>query len=163
MRHTLSVLVENRHGVLARVAGMFARRGYNIDSLTVGVTEDPTISRMTIVVRGDDEVLEQVTKQLNKLIDVIRVSDLKAEDTVEREMALFKVSSDVSNRSEIMQIVDIFRARIIDVAPKSMIIEVTGDETKIAALEQLLRPFGIKEMVRTGKVALRRGAKGVSS
>ncbi|MCQ6962307.1 acetolactate synthase small subunit [Methanolobus chelungpuianus] len=163
MRHTLSVLVENRHGVLARVAGMFARRGYNIDSLTVGVTEDPTISRMTIVVRGDDEVLEQVTKQLNKLIDVIRVSDLKAEDTVEREMALFKVSSDVSNRSEIMQIVDIFRARIIDVAPKSMIIEVTGDETKIEAIEQLLRPFGIKEMVRTGKVALRRGAKGVSS
>ncbi len=163
MRHTLSVLVENRHGVLARVAGMFARRGYNIDSLTVGVTEDPTISRMTIVVRGDDEVLEQVTKQLNKLIDVIRVSDLKAEDTVEREMALFKVSSDVSNRSEIMQIVDIFRARIIDVAPKSMIVEVTGDETKIEALEQLLRPFGIKEMVRTGKVALRRGAKGVSS
>ncbi|MDK2833167.1 MAG: acetolactate synthase small subunit [Methanolobus sp.] len=163
MRHTLSVLVENRHGVLARVAGMFARRGYNIDSLTVGVTEDPTISRMTIVVRGDDEVLEQVTKQLNKLIDVIRVSDLKAEDTVEREMALFKVSSDVSSRSEIMQIVDIFRARIIDVAPKSMIVEVTGDETKIEAIEQLLRPFGIKEMVRTGKVALRRGAKGVSS
>ncbi|MDP2217107.1 MAG: acetolactate synthase small subunit [Methanolobus sp.] len=163
MRHTLSVMVENRHGVLARVAGMFARRGYNIDSLTVGVTEDPTISRMTIVVRGDDEVLEQVTKQLNKLIDVIRVSDLKAEDTVEREMALFKVSSDVNNRSEIMQIVDIFRARIIDVAPKSMIVEVTGDETKIEAIEQLLRPFGIKEMVRTGKVALRRGAKGVSS
>jgi acetolactate synthase-1/3 small subunit len=163
MRHTLSVLVENRHGVLARVAGMFARRGYNIDSLTVGVTEDPTISRMTIVVRGDDEVLEQVTKQLNKLIDVIRVSDLKAEDTVEREMALFKVNSDVNNRSEIMQIVDIFRARIIDVAPRSMIVEVTGDETKIEAIEQLLRPFGIKEMVRTGKVALRRGAKGVSS
>jgi acetolactate synthase-1/3 small subunit len=163
MRHTLSVLVENRHGVLARVAGMFARRGYNIDSLTVGVTEDATISRMTIVVRGDDEVLEQVTKQLNKLIDVIRVSDLKAEDTVEREMALFKVSSDVNNRSEIMQIVDIFRARIIDVAPRSMIVEVTGDETKIEAIEQLLRPFGIKEMVRTGKVALRRGAKGVSS
>lgn len=163
MRHTLSVLVENRHGVLARVAGMFARRGYNIDSLTVGVTEDPTISRMTIVVRGDDEVLEQVTKQLNKLIDVIRVSDLKAEETVEREMALFKVSSDANNRSEIMQIVDIFRARIIDVAPKSMIVEVTGDETKIEAIEQLLRPFGIKEMVRTGKVALRRGAKGVSS
>ncbi len=163
MRHTLSVLVENRHGVLARVAGMFARRGYNIDSLTVGVTEDATISRMTIVVRGDDEVLEQVTKQLNKLIDVIRVSDLKAEDTVEREMALFKVNSDVNNRSEIMQIVDIFRARIIDVAPRSMIVEVTGDETKIEAIEQLLRPFGIKEMVRTGKVALRRGAKGVSS
>ncbi len=163
MRHTLSVLVENKHGVLTRVAGMFSRRGYNIDSLTVGVTEDPTISRMTIVVRGDDEVLEQVTKQLNKLIDVIRVTDLKSEETVERELALFKVSSDVSNRSEIMQIADIFRARIIDVAPRSMIIEVTGDESKIDAIEQLLRPFGIREMVRTGKVALRRGAKGVSS
>jgi len=163
MRHTLSVLVENKHGVLTRVAGMFSRRGYNIDSLTVGVTEDPTISRMTIVVRGDDEVLEQVTKQLNKLIDVIRVTDLKSEETVERELALFKVSSDVSNRSEIMQIADIFRARIIDVAPRSMIIEVTGDEPKIDAIEQLLRPFGIREMVRTGKVALRRGAKGVSS
>ncbi len=163
MRHTLSVLVENKHGVLTRVAGMFSRRGYNIDSLTVGVTEDPTISRMTIVVRGDDDVLEQVTKQLNKLIDVIRVTDLKSEETVERELALFKVSSDVSNRSEIMQIADIFRARIIDVAPRSMIIEVTGDESKIDAIEQLLRPFGIREMVRTGKVALRRGAKGVSS
>ena len=163
MRHTLSVLVENKHGVLTRVAGMFSRRGYNIDSLTVGVTEDPTISRMTIVVRGDDDVLEQVTKQLNKLIDVIRVTDLKSEETVERELALFKVSSDVSNRSEIMQIADIFRARIIDVAPRSVIIEVTGDESKIDAIEQLLRPFGIREMVRTGKVALRRGAKGVSS
>ncbi|TGC11549.1 acetolactate synthase small subunit [Methanolobus halotolerans] len=163
MRHTLSVLVENKHGVLTRVAGMFSRRGYNIDSLTVGITEDPTISRMTIVVKGDDDVLEQVTKQLNKLIDVIRVTDLKSEETVERELALFKVSSDVNNRSEIMQIADIFRARIIDVAPRSVIIEVTGDETKIDAIEQLFRPFGIKEMVRTGKVALRRGAKGVSS
>ncbi|MBN2111184.1 MAG: acetolactate synthase small subunit [Methanosarcinaceae archaeon] len=163
MRHTLSVMVENKHGVLTRVAGMFSRRGYNIDSLTVGVTEDPTISRMTIVVRGDDEVLEQVTKQLNKLIDVIRVTDLKSEETVERELALFKVNSDVSNRSEIMQIADIFRARIIDVAPRSLIIEVTGDEAKINAIEQLLRPFGIREMVRTGKIALRRGTKNVSS
>jgi len=161
MRHTLSVLVENSHGVLTRVAGMFSRRGYNIDSLTVGVTEDPTVSRMTIVVRGDDEVLEQVTKQLNKLIEVIRVTDLKNEETVERELAMIKVKSDVNNRSEIMQIADIFRARIIDVAPRSMIIEVTGDETKIEAIEQLLRPFGIKEMVRTGKIALKRGAKGV--
>lgn len=161
MRHTLSVLVENRHGVLTRVAGMFSRRGYNIDSLTVGVTEDPTVSRMTIVVKGDDEVLEQVTKQLNKLIEVIRVIDLKSEETVERELAMIKVKSDVSNRSEIMQIADIFRARIIDVAPRSMIIEITGDETKIEAIEQLLRPFGIKEMVRTGKIALKRGAKSV--
>jgi acetolactate synthase-1/3 small subunit len=161
MRHTLSVLVENRHGVLTRVAGMFSRRGYNIDSLTVGVTEDPTISRMTIVVKGDDEVLEQVTKQLNKLIEVIRVTDLKNEDTVERELAMIKVRSDVSSRSEIMQIADIFRARIIDVAPKSMTIEITGDDTKIEAIEQLLRPFGIKEMVRTGKIAMKRGAKNV--
>ena len=130
---------------------MFSRRGYNIDSLTVGVTDDPTISRMTIVVMGDDEVLEQVTKQLNKLIDVIRVTDLKSEESVDRELALIKVNSDVTNRSEIMQIADIFRARIIDVASKSMIIEVTGDDGKITAIEQLLRPFGIKEMVRPEK------------
>lgn len=161
MKHTLAVLVENRYGVLSRVAGLFARRGYNIDSLAVGVTEDPTISRITIVVRGDDLVLEQVTKQLNKLIDVIRVTDLGSEDTVERELALIKVNADVNNRSEIMQIADIFRAKIIDVASKSMVIEVTGDENKIKAIEQLLKPFGIKEMVRTGKIALRRGPKSV--
>ena len=161
MKHTLAVLVENKYGVLSRVAGLFARRGYNIDSLAVGVTEDPTISRMTIVVRGDDLVLEQVTKQLNKLIDVIRVTDLGSEDTVERELALIKVNADVNNRPEIMQIADIFRAKIIDVASKSMVIEVTGDENKIKAIEQLLKPFGIKEMVRTGKIAVRRGPKSV--
>lgn len=161
MRHTLAVLVENKSGVLTRVAGLFSRRGYNIDSLAVGVTEDSTISRMTIVVRGDDHVLEQVTKQLNKLIDVIRVTDLGADESVERELALIKVVADASNRSEIIQIVDIFRARIIDVAAKSMTIEVTGDEGKIMGIEQLLRPFGIKEMVRTGKVAMTRGIKSV--
>lgn len=161
MKHTLAVLVENRYGVLSRVASLFARRGYNIDSLAVGVTEDPTISRMTIVVRGDDLVLEQVTKQLNKLVDVIRVTDLGSEDTVERELVLIKVNADVNNRSEIMQIADIFRAKIIDVASKSMVIEITGDENKIRAIEQLLKPFGIKEMVRTGKIALRRGSKSV--
>ncbi|MCL7411617.1 MAG: acetolactate synthase small subunit [Methanosarcinaceae archaeon] len=161
MRHTLAVLVENKSGVLARVAGLFSRRGYNIDSLAVGVTEDPTISRMTIVVRGDDHVLEQVTKQLNKLIDVIRVTDLSAEESVERELALIKVTVDANNRSEIIQIADIFRARIIDVAAKSITIEVTGNEDKILGIEQLLRPFGIKEMVRTGKIALTRGVKGV--
>ena len=161
MRHTLAVLVENKSGVLTRVAGLFSRRGYNIDSLAVGVTEDLTISRMTIVVRGDDHVLEQVTKQLNKLIDVIRVTDLGADESVERELALIKVVADTSNRSEIIQIVDIFRARIIDVAAKSMTIEVTGDEGKIMGIEQLLRPFGIKEMVRTGKVAMTRGIKSV--
>ncbi len=161
MRHTLAVLVENKSGVLTRVAGLFSRRGYNIDSLAVGVTEDLTISRMTIVVRGDDHVLEQVTKQLNKLIDVIRVTDLGADESVERELALIKVVADANSRSEIIQIVDIFRARIIDVAAKSMTIEVTGDEGKIMGIEQLLRPFGIKEMVRTGKVAMTRGIKSV--
>ncbi len=161
MKHTLAVLVENRAGVLSRVSGLFSRRGYNIDSLAVGVTEDPTISRMTIVVRGDDHVLEQVTKQLNKLIDVIRVTDIKADEAIERELSLIKVAADANTRSEIIQIVDIFRARIVDVASKSMTIEVTGDDEKIRAMEKLLRPFGIKEMVRTGKIAMTRGAKSV--
>jgi acetolactate synthase-1/3 small subunit len=161
MKHTLAVLVENKSGVLTRVASLFSRRGYNIDSLAVGVTEDPEISRMTIVVHGDDHVLEQVTKQLNKLIDVIKVSDIGADDAVERELALIKVSADVDTRAEIIQIANIFRARIVDVAPKSMTVEVTGDEGKIDAIEKLLRQFGIKEMVRTGKIALVRGPKKV--
>ncbi len=162
MKHTLAVLVENKSGVLSRVASLFSRRGYNIDSLAVGVTEDPDISRITIVVHGgDDHVLEQVTKQLNKLIDVIKVSDIGSDDAVERELALIKVSADVDTRSEIMQIANIFRARIVDVAPKSMTVEVTGDENKIQAIEKLLRQFGIKEMVRTGKIAMVRGPKKV--
>jgi acetolactate synthase I/III small subunit len=161
MKHTLAVLVENKSGVLSRVASLFSRRGYNIDSLAVGVTEDPEISRMTIVVHGDDHVLEQVTKQLNKLVDVIKVSDIGGDDAVERELALIKVSADVSNRAEIIQIANIFRARIVDVAPKSMTVEVTGDEGKIDAIEKLLRQFGIKEMARTGKIALVRGPKKV--
>lgn len=161
MKHTLAVLVENKSGVLSRVASLFSRRGYNIDSLAVGVTEDPDISRITIVVHGDDHVLEQVTKQLNKLIDVIKVSDIGADDAVERELALIKVAADVETRAEIIQIANIFRARIVDVAPKSMTVEVTGDEGKIQAIEKLLRQFGIKEMVRTGKIALVRGPKKV--
>ena len=161
MKHTLAILVENKSGVLFRVASLFSRRGYNIDSLAVGVTEDPQISRMTIVVHGDDHVLEQVTKQLNKLIDVIKVLDIGGDEAVERELALIKVSADVTNRAEIIQIADIFRARIVDVAPRSMIVEVTGDESKIQAIEKLLRQFGIKEMVRTGKIALVRGPKKV--
>ncbi len=161
MKHTLAVLVENKHGVLTRVAGLFSRRGYNIDSLAVGVTEDPSISRMTIVVRGDDQVLEQVVKQLNKLIDVIRVTDIESGESVGRELTLIKVAADVNNRSEIIQIVDIFRARIVDVSAKSLIIEVTGDEDKIKAIEKLLKPFGIKELARTGKIALTRGSKKV--
>ncbi len=161
MKHTLSVLVENKPGVLARVAGLFSRRGFNIDSLAVGVTENPEISRMTIVVEGDDRVLEQVTKQLNKLIDTIKVSDLKAEESVERELVMIKVVAEPKMRSEIMQIADIFRARIVDVSPKTLIVEVTGDETKINAMESLLKQFGIKELARTGKVALTRGLKSV--
>ena len=161
MKHTLAVLVENKSGVLFRVAALFSRRGYNIDSLAVGVTEDPEISRMTIVVHGDDHVLEQVTKQLNKLVDVIKVSDIGGEEAVERELALIKVSADVDTRAEIIQIANIFRARIVDVAPKSMTVEVTGDEGKVQAIEKLLRQFGIKEMVRTGKIALVRGSKKV--
>jgi acetolactate synthase-1/3 small subunit len=161
MKHTLAILVENRSGVLSRVASLFSRRGYNIESLAVGVTEDPKTSRMTIVVDGDDHVLEQVTKQLNKLVDVIKVSDIGGDDSVERELALIKVSADVSARTEIIQIADIFRARIVDVAPKSITVEVTGDEAKIQAIEKLLRQFGIKEMVRTGKIALVRGPKKV--
>jgi acetolactate synthase-1/3 small subunit len=159
MKHTLAVLVENKSGVLSRVASLFSRRGYNIDSLAVGVTEDSDISRITIVVHGDDHVLEQVTKQLNKLVDVIKVSDIGGEDTVERELVLIKVAADVNTRAEIIQIADIFRARIVDVAPKSMIVEVTGDESKVQAIEKLLRQFGIKEMVRTGKIALIRSSK----
>jgi len=161
MKHTLAILVENRSGVLSRVASLFSRRGYNIESLAVGVTEDPKTSRMTIVVDGDDHVLEQVTKQLNKLVDVIKVSDIGGDEAVERELALIKVSADVSARTEIIQIADIFRARIVDVAPKSITVEVTGDEAKIQAIEKLLRQFGIKEMVRTGKIALVRGPKKV--
>jgi len=163
MKHTVAVLVENKPGVLARVSGLFSRRGFNIESLAVGVTENADTSRMTIVVNGDDKILEQVMKQLNKLIDVIRVSDIPPEDSVNRELALIKVGVDSTTRAEVMQIVDIFRAKIVDVGTKSLIVEVTGDESKINAIEQLLRQFGVKEMVRTGKVAMNRGAKVVQS
>lgn len=157
--HTLSVLVANKPGVLTHVSGLFSRRGYNIDSLTVGVTENPDISRMTIVVHGDEHVIEQVTKQLNKLIDIIKVVDISPLESVDRELALLKVTADPTARAEIIQIVNIFRASIVDVSAKSLIIEVTGSTDKINALEELMRPFGIKEMVRTGKVALVRGSR----
>jgi len=163
MKHTLAILVENKPGVLTRVAGLFSRRGFNIESLAVGVTENKDISRITILVSGDDNVLEQVEKQLNKLIDVIRVSDIPADESVNRELALIKVGVDTTTRAEVMQIVNIFRAKIVDVGIKSLVIEVTGDESKINAIEQLLRQFGIKEMVRTGKIAMNRGAKVVQS
>ncbi len=157
MRHTISVLVENEFGVLARVAGMFSGRGFNIESLTVAETLDPTVSRITLVTRGDDQVLAQMNKQLNKLINVIKVLDFTEASHVERELALIKVAADERNRSELMHIVDIFRGKVIDVSPKSYLIEVTGDEDKITALLELLRPLGIKEIARTGKVAMHRG------
>lgn len=159
MRHTLAVLVENHPGVLARVAGLFSRRGFNIESLAVGVTENPRISRMTIVVEGDDATLEQVSKQLNKLVNVLKVSDITPDESVSRELALVKVHADPGQRASIIQIVDVFRAKIVDVGKRTMIIEITGDEDKVNALLELLQEFGIKEVVRTGKIAMARGVR----
>lgn len=162
--HTLSVLVENKAGVLSRVAGLFSRRGFNIESLAVGTCEEPAMSRMTIVVFADDAQIEQVQKQLNKLIDVIKVSDITDIETVDRELALIKVNAEPgSSRSEVMQIASIFRAQIVDVGAKTVVLEVTGDTVKIDALEKLLRQYGVKELLRTGKIAMLRGAKTVKS
>ena len=158
-KHTISVLVENRFGVLSRVAGLFSARGYNIESLSVGETLDPAVSRMTLVVRGDEFVIEQVTKQLHKLIDVIKVSDLTDDSHVERELVLIRVNAEPQHRAEILRTGDIFRAKVVDVTPISFILEATGDEAKIEALIELLRPMGIQEIVRTGKVAIARGPK----
>ena len=157
MKHTISVLVENKPGVLTRISTLFAARGYNIDSLAVGETDDPTVSRMTIVVAGDEAILEQVKKQLNKFIDVIKVSDFLNVAHIERDLILLKVRADKSVRNEIIQIVDIFRAKIVDVSANTVIIEMTGDEEKIQALINMLKPFGIKEMARTGIIAMARG------
>ncbi len=158
MRHTIAALVENRPGVLTKVSGLFSRRRFNIESLAVGVTERPDVSRITIVVAGDDTVLEQVIKQLNKLIDIIHVTELSPKNSVSRELALIKVGVDSATRSEVMQIVGVFRAKIIDVATDSLIVEVTGDRNKVAAIEHLLSQFGIKELVRTGDIALHRSS-----
>ena len=157
MRHTISVLVENQFGVLARVAGLFSGRGFNIESLTVAETLDPQVSRLTLVTRGDDQVLDQVTQQLNKLINVIKVIDFLESSHVERELVLIKVKADRDNRTEVSQIIEIFRGRIIDVSPESFLVEVTGHEDKISAILELLRPIGIQEIARTGKVAMHRG------
>ena len=159
MRHIISVEVENRFGILARISSLFSARGFNIDSLAVGETEDPTVSRMTMVVPGDDQIIEQVIKQLRKLIDVIKVVDLTNQDTVERELVLVKVNAKRADRAEIIRIVDIFRARIVDVHPFSFTIEATGTEDKIKGILTLLRPFGVKKLVRTGKIALAREGK----
>jgi acetolactate synthase-1/3 small subunit len=158
MRHIISVLVENKFGVLTRVAGMFSGRGFNIDSLSVAPTLDPTTSRMTIVVRGDDRVLEQVTKCLAKLVEIIEVQDFRDDEYVDRELVLLRVNVDAVKRAEVMQICDIFRAKIVDVQPHNLAIEVTGDESKVQKFIYLMEPFGISAITRTGKVALPRKA-----
>lgn len=156
MRHTISVLVENKFGVLTRVAGLFSGRGYNIDSLNVAPTEDPKTSRMTIITRGDDATLDQVVKQLDKLVNVIEVRDFREGEYVDRELVLVKVAVDSKSRAEVMQITDIFRAKIVSVEPSSLTIEVTGDEGKVEKFLELMRTFGILDLTRTGKVALPR-------
>lgn len=159
-RHTISILVENKFGAFHRIAGLFAAKGYNIDSITVGPTEEEDISRMTIVTRGDDQVIEQITKQLNNLIDTIKVVDLTFESFVERELVLIKVASTPETRSEIMQIGEIFRAKVVDISPKTLTLEATGGQQKVDAIITMLKPFGIRELARTGRVALRREFQG---
>ena len=156
MRHTISVLVENKFGVLTRVAGLFSGRGYNIDTLNVAPTQDADTSRMTIVTRGDDATIDQIIKQLNKLVDVLEVRDFSEGEYVDRELVLVKVNVDSKTRAEIMQISDIFRAKIVDVQPKSLTIEITGNESKIEKFITLMKTFGIAELTRTGKIALPR-------
>ena len=159
MKHTISALVENRSGVLAKISGLFSARGYNIDSLAVGRTDDPDTSRMTIVVKGDEAVLEQVTKQLNKLPDVIKVKDFLNCDYVERDLVLIRVSADKKVRPEIIEIASIFRSRIVDVGNRTIMVEMTGDENKINAFVALMKPYNIIDMARTGIIALERGGK----
>ena len=156
MKHTISVIVENKFGVLARVSGLFSSRGYNIDSLTVGETNDPKVSRMTIVVKGDDRILDQVMKQLDKLVDVIEVKDYKEGSYVGREIGLIKVSCNSKTRTEVLEIASVFRAKTIDIGHRSMILQITGNESKVEAFIELMKPFGIMELARTGKVAMMR-------
>jgi acetolactate synthase-1/3 small subunit len=161
-KHTLSVLVENKPGVLARIAGLFSRRGYNIDSLAVGPTEHPEISRMTVVVDLEDSPLEQVTKQLNKLIEVLKVVELDAAASVQRELLLVKVRADLASRSHVLETVQLFRAKVVDVAPDAVVIEATGNSDKLDALLRVLEPFGIKELVQSGMVAVGRGQRSIT-
>ncbi|NUQ61998.1 MAG: acetolactate synthase small subunit [Pirellulales bacterium] len=158
MRHVLSALVQNVPGVLSHISGMLASRGYNIDSLAVGETEDPRLSRMTFVVVGDDAILEQVRKQLEKIVTVVRVDDISSRDHVERDLMLIKVKAPPGRRSEIRELTEIFRGRIVDVAPEMVMIEISGKERKVEAFIELMRPFGIIELVRTGRIAMVRGA-----
>ena len=162
MKHILSVLVENKPGVLSRVTGLISRRGFNIDSLSVGPTEDPTMSRITIIVKADDVAYEQITKQLHKLVSVYKISDLTNDsDAIERELVLFKVNAAPERRNEIIEITNVFRAKIVDVGKSSLTIEATGDESKLKGMEDLFRAYGIKEITRTGKIAMSRNSKEV--
>ena len=161
-KHTLAVLVENKPGVLTRIAGLFARRGFNIDSLAVGPTENPDVSRMTVVVDVEDLPLEQVTKQLNKLVEVLKVVELAGIASVQREILLVKVSADLQTRSHIIETAQLFRAKIVDVAAEAVTIEATGDSDKLEALLKILEPFGIKELVQSGMVAIGRGARSIT-
>ena len=156
-KHTLSIMVENKPGVLTRIAGLFARRGFNIDTLAVGPTDDPRLSRITLTLDGAMHPIDQVTKQLHKLINVIKIRDLEPADTVARELALFKVAVEGAQRSEVMQIADIFRGKVVDVTRRSVIVEITGTTDKIEAFERMVRPFGLIEMMRTGEIAISRG------
>lgn len=162
-KHTISVLVANQFGVLARVSGMFSARGYNISSLCVGETEDPTVSRMTVTVHGDDSVLAQIIQQLNKLVDVIRVEDLTSRSYVERELVMIRVSADHKRRSEVLEIAEIFRGKIVDLDESTMTVEVTGAHGKVKAFLEMMRSFGIVEMVRTGEIAIARASNAVES
>ncbi|HET7691361.1 MAG TPA: acetolactate synthase small subunit [Nocardioidaceae bacterium] len=161
-RHTLSVLVENKPGVLARIAGLFSRRGFNIDSLAVGPTEHPEISRMTIVVNVEESPLEQVTKQLNKLIEVIKIVELDGPQSVTRELLLVKVKADAETRGHVLETVSLFRAKVVDVAPDAVTIEVTGNAEKLEAFLRVLEPFGIRELVQSGMVAIGRGSRSIT-
>ena len=156
-KHVLAILVENKPGVLARTAGLFSRRGFNIDTLAVGPTDDPNISRITLTLDGAVHPIDQVTKQLHKLVNVLKIRDMEPEETIAREMALFKVTAAVENRAEIIQFADIFRAKIVDVSRRTMTIEVTGSADKVEAFERMIRPHGLVEMVRTGEIAIARG------
>ena len=162
MQHTISVLMNNRFGVLSRVSGLFSSRGFNIERLNVAETSDPEVSRMTIVTRGDNAKIEQITKQLNKLVDVIKVVDLTEEKFVDRELLLVKMNAEVRVREEILRIVDLFRAKVVDVSPSTYTIEITGDEGKITGFLDLLAPLGIKEVVRSGRIAVSRGNKSLN-
>lgn len=160
-QHTITVLVDNKPGVLSRVSGLFSRRGYNIESLAVSITDNPEISRMTLVVNGDEREVEQITKQLHKLVDVSKVQDYLGIPIVARELALIKVNAEVHNRTALLQLVEVFRGRVIDMSEKTFVIELTGAADKIDAFEKLLEPYGVRELVRTGRIAMARGTRGI--